>query len=75
MHPMKKYLQDQGLTLKGFARRVGTSPVYLSHIMAGRSTPSLRFAARLVAAANGNLTYEDFLPVSSPGLTDISMQK
>lgn len=64
MHPLKRYLQDEGLTLKGFARRIPTSPVYLNHIMAGRATPSLKFAARLVAETRGRVKFSDFLPKS-----------
>ena len=67
MHPLRKFLtdkksQDKKFTLKRFAARIPTSPVYLMHIMAGRAQPSLKLASRLVAECEGQVAFEDFLP-------------
>ena len=53
MDDFQKYLSDTGQTIGGFAARVGISRPYMSEIMRGLKTPSLRVAADISAATGG----------------------
>lgn len=59
MSNLTQYRQDNGLTLRAFAARVGLSAGYLCEIEKGDKTPSLRTAHRIQEASNGEVTVSD----------------
>lgn len=71
MHPLKKYLQESAQKQVAFAAKVGTSPVYLSHIIAGRKVPGDDLVEAMVKASGGLLVYRDFNPVRADQLDRI----
>lgn len=60
MHPLKKYLKETGRTRADVAAKVGTSPLYLTHIMAGRKYPGNGLVEALIKETG--LTFRDFHP-------------
>jgi hypothetical protein len=60
MHPLKKYLQASNRTRREIAAAVGTSPLYLTHIMAYRKHPGETLTESLML--DTGLSYEDFHP-------------
>lgn len=65
MHPLRTHLRETGQTLEAFAVKVGTSAPSLSRILTGKQTPSLALVGRILRAAGGKLTADDFLPGQS----------
>ena len=43
------------------AAKIGTSPMYLRQIGWKKAMPSLKMAQKIVAATNGEVTYEDLV--------------
>ena len=62
MHPLKKYLMESGQKQVDFAAKLQTSPVYLSHIIAGRKIPGDDMVEAIVRASGGLLSYRDLKP-------------
>lgn len=66
MHPLRTHLRDTGQTLEAFAAKVGSSAPSLSRIINGKQSPSLSLVGRILAAAGGKLSANDFLPPAPP---------
>lgn len=47
---LRKYLDDNNLTVAEFAKMVGVGVVHIYEIMAGRKMPSLKMAAKISCA-------------------------
>ncbi len=58
---LKDYLFEQGISIQGFARRLKVTRVHMSTIVNGRSTTSLKLAAKIVKETDGLVTYDQFL--------------
>ncbi|MGB1215967.1 MAG: helix-turn-helix domain-containing protein [Pikeienuella sp.] len=63
MENLKKYLQDRN---KGdFARKIGTSPSYLSQIMSAHRRPSLALMVRIEKATGGAVDLNSWSPTNA----------
>ena len=62
MHPLKKFLQETGQTQAEFAAKIGTSKVYINHIITGYKMPGDDMVEVMVRETGGRLTYRDFRP-------------
>ena len=58
-HPLRKYLDREGLSLRGFAERVGTTAATLSRVINGQDC-SLDLIRRISAETDGVITANDF---------------
>lgn len=63
LHPLLAYRERTNLKLDELAKAAGTSKSTLSRVERRKCCPSLGLIARLVAATNGEVTANDFLPV------------
>ncbi len=60
MHTLRQYLE--GRSKADFARTVGIVPVYLSQILSGHRTPSLRLMLRIQEATEGAVDLNSWAP-------------
>ena len=61
MHTIKKFCNDNDITLKDFSVRVGTSAPYLSQIVKGYRKPSADVALAIEQATGGAVTLRELL--------------
>lgn len=47
---LRNYMDDQGLSAKDFAQKLGVQPSAISHILSGRNKPSVEFLQKLLHA-------------------------
>jgi glutamine synthetase len=59
---IRAYLRDSGLTLAGFAARVGVSAAAMGRYAAGKRTPRPEVVHRIVAASDGSIQPNDLYP-------------
>ena len=62
MTKLEKYLKHNGLTQRGFAKRIDTTPNNLNRLVKGVSTPSLRLAYEIEKKTGGMVTVYDWIP-------------
>jgi transcriptional regulator with XRE-family HTH domain len=67
-HPLRSYRERAGISLDELASRAGTSKASLSRIETRVQVPSLGLVERIISAAGGELTANDF--VGEPGRED-----
>jgi transcriptional regulator with XRE-family HTH domain len=60
---LRMFLEKSGTSQRVLAQRVGVEPSHLSHILAGRRSPSLSLAARI--AREANIPIESLLELAS----------
>ena len=59
---LKKYIKEEGYTIKGFARKVHTTPLTIQRIMSEERCPAARLAFRIIRVTQGQVTLEDLVP-------------
>ncbi|OGP69673.1 MAG: hypothetical protein A2Y80_02085 [Deltaproteobacteria bacterium RBG_13_58_19] len=62
MHPLRGFLKKTKEPLGNFAIKVGTTSVYLCHVMAGRKIPGDDLVEAIIRESGGQLIYRDFKP-------------
>ncbi len=58
---LKQYLDDEGLMIKGLAKKLIIAPSYLSSIIHGKKKPSLRLAMQIEQKTNGKVTAQEIM--------------
>lgn len=61
-HPLTRYLDDTDVGRADLARAAGTSRQTIYRIERGEQSPSLDLVARIIAATDGRLRADDFMP-------------
>lgn len=61
-HPLTRYLDDTDVGRTELARLAGTSRQTIHRIERGEQSPSLDLVARIIAATEGKLSADDFMP-------------
>lgn len=59
MHPLKKYMKNEGIKNKDLADKVGTTPIYISRIKGYQRYPGRKLLEKLVKETG--LSADDFL--------------
>lgn len=59
MHPIKLYCLRHGITQRAFARRADLSDAFVSQVINGAEKCGREAAERIVAASDGEITFED----------------
>ena len=68
MHALEKFLISRGLTQEAFAELIGSTQESVSRYISGERTPRRDVMVRIIAATDGDVTANDFLPRdASPG--------
>lgn len=62
MNKLEKYLKHRGISQRGFAKKIGTTPNNLSSLIRGNSLPSLRLAYEIEKKTGGLVTLYDWIP-------------
>ena len=65
MSKLRAYRERHGLSQDDLAKTVGVKKAAISRIEQGKRTPSMGLVARIVEAAGGELSANDFLPAKS----------
>jgi transcriptional regulator with XRE-family HTH domain len=60
-HPLRRFRENNALTLEALAELAGISAPSLSRIETWQQTPSLALVSRLIKVSNGELSADDFL--------------
>lgn len=63
-HALRRYRQTAGLTLDQLARRAGLTKSALSKIETGQHAPSLATVGKIIAATDGAISADAFLPAA-----------
>lgn len=63
-HPMTNFRKKTAISKERLAKLAGTTRQTIHRIESGEQTPSLDLVARLIAASEGALSADDFLPIS-----------
>lgn len=58
---LKEYLDEEGLMIKGLAKKVMIAPSYLSAIIHGKRKPSFRLAKNIERMTQGKVTATEIL--------------
>jgi transcriptional regulator with XRE-family HTH domain len=64
LHPIARFRKDTGVSRNAFARKLKTSQSYLLEIEAGKKSPSLEFAQKIVKATGGLVTLDQIANAS-----------
>jgi hypothetical protein len=59
---LKEYFNRTQGDRERFAKEIGTTPAYLSHLIFGHRQPSVKLAARIIKATNGKVGVKDLWP-------------
>jgi DNA-binding transcriptional regulator YdaS (Cro superfamily) len=59
---LEKYLKENKILKKDFAKKIGILPSYLSNILSGNRNAGLCLAIRIEDATSGKVTCRDMLP-------------
>lgn len=61
--PLQRWLVDQKMTMKAFAKELGCDPHYLSAVASGKRVPSTRMARHMELLTKGAITARALLGV------------
>ena len=56
-----EYLKKYRVTQRSFAKQVGVTEAYISQILNGLRSPSIRLAGKIEDKTEGNVTFKDLL--------------
>ncbi len=56
---LKKYLESNYITKRGFAKKLGVTESTLYNIISGRAYPAAKVAQKIVELTNGEVTFEE----------------
>jgi len=62
MMKLKQYLKQKTVRRDEFAKKIGTSPAYICHVIAGRRNPSLDMMIRIHDATGGLVDLNSWHP-------------
>ncbi len=61
IHKLKKWLKNNKVSTKKFAKEIGVSVSYINFIIADKRRPSINVVNNIIHATNGELKLTDFL--------------
>lgn len=65
IHPLRRYRQDNQISLDGMAEMLGVSSATVSRIENYKQSPNWGLVAQLKKISKGKLVADDFLPKAS----------